>query len=198
MYHEFTDFDANGTGAERFKQLLEWTASVFEKVKTARGNKAKFRRLEVTAVMMYLQDITKSGLVRIDQRVLDEIANRIINDDPTSQAPAGKSTAGSTLERYYIWWREHVCKDVGIRLDSRRLFSVEQKLEIKTRDGGKCGVCGQDVLDDEADFDHYPIPYIDGGRTETSNARLVHRACHPRGRPRIVDTITSASNRSVS
>lgn len=197
MYHEFTDFDANGTGAQRFKQLLEWTASVFEKVKTGRGNKAKFRRLEVTAVMMYLQDVTKSGLVRIDQRVLNEIANRILDEDPKSQAPAGKSTAGSTLERYYIWWREHVCKDVGIKLDSRRLFGDEQKLEIRTRDGGKCGVCGQDVLDDEGDYDHYPVPYIDGGRTETSNGRLVHGACHPRGRPRIDDSNT-ATQSSVS
>lgn len=142
--------------------------------------------------MMYLQDITKSGLVQINQRVLDQIADRIVNQDPMFQAPTGKSTAGSTLERYYIWWREHVCKDVGIRLDSRRLFNDEQKLEIKTRDQDKCGVCGQVVLDDEADFDHYPVPYIDGGKTETSNGRLVHRACHPRGRPRSVEIITNA------
>lgn len=191
MYHEFTDFDPNGAGAQRFKQLLEWTAGVFEKVKAARGNKAKFRRLEVTAVMMYMQDITKSNAVSVNQRLLDEIANHILQD-PIVQAPAGKSTAGSTLEKYYIWWREHVCKDVGIRLDSRRVFSEEQKLEIRTRDVGKCRICGQDVLDDEEDYDHYPVPYIDGGRTEVENGRLVHRACHPRGRPRLNEEVLPA------
>lgn len=183
MYHEYTDFDASGTLAERFKQILEWSAHVFERAKAELGGKAKFRRLEITAVMMYLQDITKNKLVRIDRRQLDELANQILRSESRDKPPVGKSTAGSTLEKYYTWWRENVCQGIGIRLDSQRAFSDTQKTEVWERDNGICQICSIEVGKDDADYDHYPIPYRDGGKTETENGRLVHRRCHPRGRP---------------
>ena len=77
--------------------------------------------------------------------------------------------------------------EVGIRLDPRRAFSEAQKEEIAARDEGRCGVCGELVEDGHAEFDHFPVPSRDGGPTEVENGRLVHAACHERGRPAVAD-----------
>ncbi|MGH7176366.1 MAG: HNH endonuclease family protein [Tepidisphaeraceae bacterium] len=183
MYHEYTDFDANGKLADRFKAVLSTAAGIFERVKIQLGKKAKFRRLDVTVVMMYIQDITKSEAVKFDKNFIEELAQRIVDSENIPEKPSGKSTAGSTLERYYLWWRENVCKDVAIRLDGKRTFDPAQKRDIRKKCGGKCGVCGEEVAEADAEYDHHPIPHRDGGKTDVENGRLVHRACHPRGRP---------------
>lgn len=130
---------------------------------------------------MYIQDITKSDLIRIDRSVIQDLAKRIISVNAKDK-PSGKSTAGSTLKDYYSWWREHIFKEVVIRLDPLRTFDATQKTAIRARDEGKYAICKQEVSEEEADYDHFTIPYRDGGKTEVENGRLVHRSCH-RGRP---------------
>ena len=185
LYHEFTDFDPNGPIADRFIAVLNQTGEVLLKAYVARNitpkerNKLKVRRLDVTAVMMFLQDVSKNQLFKLD---LAQLANRMAKAE-SQDRPKGKSTSGSTLQTYYEWWREHVASDVGIRLDPRRTFNDQQKDDIHKRDNGLCHVCGKDVSSADAEFDHFPIPYRDGGQTELTNGRLVHRLCHERGRP---------------
>jgi Protein of unknown function DUF262 len=183
MYHEYTDFDVNGKASERFRFVLTAAADVFTKVKGELGNKAKFRRLDVTAVMMYIQDITKTDGVKFERKSIDELARRVVQSDTIPDKPYGKSTSGSTLQKYYSWWREHVCQDVAVRLDDRRLFDASQRLAIFDKHGGNCAVCNEAVTDEDGEYDHYPVPHRDGGRTEVDNGRLVHDRCHPRGRP---------------
>ncbi|MFO0836984.1 MAG: DUF262 domain-containing protein [Phycisphaerae bacterium] len=183
MYHEYTDFDVNGSAAERFRDILTTAADVFAQVKAELGNKAKFRRLDVTAVMMYIQDVTKSDGAKFNRKAIDELAQCVVRSDDIVDKPYGKRTTASTLRRYYSWWRENVCKDVAVRFDNRRTFDKAQQFAIYNRDHGKCGICGEAVADDEAEYDHYPIPHRDGGLTEIENGRLVHGRCHPRGRP---------------
>lgn len=76
-----------------------------------------------------------------------------------------------------------VASAVGVRLDPMRLFTSDQKVAIRARASGFCGVCGLEVVETDAEYDHYPRLYRDGGPTVPDNGRLVHRACHPRGRP---------------
>lgn len=183
MYHEFTDFDPHGAVAERFKRSLDAAAKVFEYAIMRRpGNKSKVRRLDVMAVLLFLCDIDRNPLVRLDDASLRRLSQRIAESDD-SQKPVGKSTGATTLSRYYEWWRKTIGIDIGIRLDSRRLFDERQKDQIRARDGEACGVCSKAVLEDDAEYDHFPIPYRDGGQTEVENGRLVHKSCHQRGRP---------------
>jgi hypothetical protein len=183
LYHEHTDFDPSGKLAERFKFVLSTTGEVFEKVKAQLGNKAKFRRLDVTVTMMYIQDVSKSEGVKIDKKAIEELAKYVRQIQDREDKPSGKSTAGSTLQAYYTWWREQMAMDLVIRLDPKRAFDADQQAEIRKRDGAKCSICREDVSDDDAEYDHFPIPHRDGGRTDVENGRLVHKGCHPRGRP---------------
>lgn len=183
LYHEYTDFEPRGELAQRFEHVLSATGEVFEKVKSRLGNRAKFRRLDVTATMMFIQGVTKSENTKIDKRGIDEIAKCVHKLQESEDKPSGKSTAGSTLQTYYAWWRDNMPDSVVVRLDPKRTFDAEQRKAIRVRDAGKCAVCSEEASEDEAEYDHYPVPYRDGGRTVIENGRLVHTKCHPRGRP---------------
>jgi hypothetical protein len=179
LYHELTDFDTHGDTARRFEACLKQAADVF---RIAQGhqadNKNKFRRLEVTAVMMLLQDLSRSPLVKVDTALI----GRIVGKSDSRNLPSGKTTRGSSLRTFYEAWRESVAIGV-VRLDDQRMFDDEQKRTVKARDRGLCGVCHEPVMDDDAEYDHFPVPWRDGGRTSIDNCRLVHERCHPRGRP---------------
>jgi hypothetical protein len=182
MYHEYTDFDIRSAVAERFKAVLDTTAKVFQYVNAKRTGKSKVRRLDVTATLMFLCDIERNSLAKIDDSSLRQLAQRIVESDDI-QKPVGKSTSGGTLARYYEWWRTNIGQGIGIHLDAQRFFDESQRQEIRRRDNGMCGVCGKTVLEEDAEYDHFPVPYRDGGQTEVPNGRLVHKSCHERGRP---------------
>jgi HNH endonuclease len=180
VYHEFTDFDPRGDAAARFRKTLEDTTAVFiAAVGLRKKVKIKVRLLDIRAVVMFAQDAARDPQFKLNASAL---AQRIVNSDD-QEKPAGRSTSSSTLKKYYEWWRENVAIDVGVRLDPNRAFESTQKAEIRTRDGDRCGVCQLEVVEADAEYDHFPVPWRDGGRTSPDNGRLVHRACHPRGRP---------------
>jgi len=183
LYHEHTDFDPAGKLADRFKFALFTTGEVFEKVKAKLSTKTKFRRLDVTVTFMYIQDVSKTDGVKFDKKAVDELAKHVLKIHRGEEKPSGKSTASSTLENYYTWWREKMEKDIVVRLDPQRLFDPAQQKQIWKQAEGKCAKCDEQVRKDEAEYDHYPIPHRDGGRTIIENGRLVHKECHPRGRP---------------
>lgn len=61
--------------------------------------------------------------------------------------------------------------------EGSRSFSDEVKKELWV-DGYKCSWCGQTILSiDDAEIDH-AIPYSQGGKTDISNAQLLHRSCN--------------------
>ena len=97
--------------------------------------------------------------------------------------PTGKGTSGVAIRDHYEKFREQATANIGIQLDPKRLFDEAQKDDLFRRAGGICGVCVQPVDPSEAEADHYPIAWRDGGPTTAENGRLVHKRCHPRGRP---------------
>jgi Protein of unknown function DUF262/HNH endonuclease len=183
LYHEYTDFDSSGPAAEHFKSVLSIASDVFERVKAKLGKKAKFRRLDVTVTMMYIQDVSKSDGIKFDRKAVEEFAKLVLEIQAREDKPSGKSTAGSTLQAYYTWWRGQLTKDIVVRLDPKRAFDSEQQTQIRERDGNNCRICGEEVAEDQAEYDHFPVPHRDGGRTVVENGRLLHKECHPRGRP---------------
>lgn len=182
LYHEHTDFDSQGKVALRFIECLERTADVFEAASKGLSQKTKFLRLDVASVMMLVQDLTHHGQSRLGPDAIQKMVEAVVSNN-RSDKPGGKSTSGKTLEKYYHWFRSQLPDMPVIRLDPQRVFDCDQQREIDRRDESRCGICGELVAESDAEYDHYPTPWHRGGVTESSNGRLVHARCHPRGRP---------------
>ncbi len=188
LYHEHTELDVESKTIRRFRETLECARKVLRGERAAGSKKIRpddggpFKRLDVVALVLFLQDVTKGGNFKLDDRGTDTLLHRLRQ----LPRPKGKGTSARTIREHYEEFRKSVethDDDVGIRLDERRCFTDERKRQIKVKQEGKCAVCEQPVYDDDAEYDHWPVPWRDGGHTEVDNGRLVHRRCHPRGRP---------------
>ncbi len=186
LYHEYTDFETTSSLAERFRSVLDDTAEIFRRAEKSNSSKKKWRRLDVTAIMLHVQDLTRSENTKLGKESFVALAKKLVQSDD-KEKPVGKGTSGTTLQKYYEWWRSFVGEDVAIRLDPKRAFDEPQRQQIKDRDKGKCAVCRGDVVDEDAEYDHFPQPHRDGGQTVIENGRLVHKSCHERGRPPLDD-----------
>lgn len=61
--------------------------------------------------------------------------------------------------------------------DSNRAFSDSVKKEL-FHPGYRCSWCNNEILSiDDAEVDHI-IPFSQGGKTDISNAQLLHRHCN--------------------
>lgn len=96
---------------------------------------------------------------------------------------SSRASSGGVIKRYYEDWRNSLPSGIGAPLDQKRLFDKAAKNTIWTRECGNCAVCGEGVNHEDAEYDHFPIAYRDGGPTSLDNGRLAHNNCHPRGRP---------------
>ena len=184
VYHENTTFEVSGQTAKRFQETLERASKVFlaATTKTLGGNdrrRIKFRKLDVIAAMLLIQDLSRGEHFRFDKGFDQALAKYILDDKEIPAA--GRVTSGPTIARYYEAWRIPIISTIGIHVDPKRLFDEADRKFIFGRDGGKCGICCQSVEEDEAEYDHYPLPHTLGGKTVVENGRLVHARCHPRG-----------------
>jgi hypothetical protein len=190
LYHENTTFDVDGETARRFRRALEIASEVFFSAfaKTAgaggakkKRSKLKFKKIDVIAVFLLIQDLLHNPQFKFDKTFVEKLADHILAE--RSGAAGVKSTSGPGIAQFYADWRTPVVQDIGIRLDPKRVFDESEKDEIYRRDSGNCGICGLQVESADAEYDHFPIAHGVGGRTVVENGRLVHAACHPRGRP---------------
>jgi hypothetical protein len=184
VYHENTTFDTEGEAAKRFEEALKITSEVFlvAFAKTADGKKRvklKFRKLDVIAAFLLIQDLARNDLFKFDKSFTQKLAAHILADKDA--AAVGKSTSGPAIAKYYGDWRAKIIEEIGVRRDPKRLFDEADKRLIYERAKGVCGVCNEPVDQSDAEYDHYPVPHTLGGKTVVENGRLVHAACHPRG-----------------
>jgi hypothetical protein len=185
VYHENTTFDTNGEAAKRFQDILKITSDVFVVAfaKTASDGKKriklKFRKLDVIAAFLLIQDLFGNSLFKLDKLFTQKLAAHVLADKDA--AVGGKSTSGPVIAKYYAEWRAKIIGDIGIRLDPKRLFDEADKQIIYQHAQGKCGICSEHVDPSDAEYDHFPLPHTLGGKTVVENGRLVHAACHPRG-----------------
>ncbi len=180
LYHENTTFDVSGNSAARFKTILEHTAKVFERAGSgsASQNKKKFRKIGVICVFLLIQDLSRNPNLKLNAAFYS-----IIGKNLPEEAAGGRSTSGPRIAEFYNEWRGKLPAALGIRLDPKRAFDGVQQREIYKLAKGKCSLCGNSVEKGDGEYDHFPIPWRDGGKTEVTNGRLVHKECHPRGRP---------------
>lgn len=112
----------------------------------------------------------------------DEIRNAIINlkqyDDEyrenTYAATGSKNRVIGRIVKVY-----NLLKDIvgNYGNNESRIFQDNIKKEL-FYDGYICSYCGNEILSiDDAEVDHI-IPYSQGGRTDLSNAQLLHRHCN--------------------
>lgn len=60
----------------------------------------------------------------------------------------------------------------------RRFFTDEERKQLFESSDKKCAICGNLILSiDDCEIDHI-IPFAKGGKTELSNAQVVHRICN--------------------
>jgi Protein of unknown function DUF262/HNH endonuclease len=185
LYHKNTQFDPTSPEGQRFVELLE----LCEKVVKHQNAKDKLvLKNDMLSLFMLFQDLTSVTGAHIDSKVMDSVASGFWQDvEPENRwTYGGKTTAPGIIKSHYSWFIETRMKNVVVPwLDHVRLFSDEQKTEIwqKAKSAGGlvyCKLCDEVLLRENAEFDHV-IPWIRGGKTETSNGRPVHAGCHVRG-----------------
>lgn len=183
FYHQNTEFSPNGPTAQKFEAVLDLCTRVFERAAMIKGEttgRKKFKKLDVLAVSQLFQDLLRNPDLKINSTAVDAVAQEL--GKGLAIFAAGKTTSGKAIRDFYDEFRKSL-GDVGVRLDSRRTFSEDQKEHILRQAAGKCAVCSEGIKDGDVEYDHFPVPWRDGGRTEVSNGRAVHSKCHPRGRP---------------
>jgi hypothetical protein len=179
LYHDNTDFDPAGKSAQNFEAALKQTIKICNIALDLEGKK-KFKKLNIISTFLFVQDLSKNPLFVMNRQFCEQVAPHLCDSQNLNNA--ARSTSGPRIAEYYRVWRERV-GDVGIRLDPQRAFDEEQKREIYKRAEGKCAIDGEPVEEGDEEYDHFPIAYRDGGKTEVENGRLVCRHHHPRGRP---------------
>ena len=187
LYHEYTNFDVRGESAQRFEACLRQATDIFNliaplSISKTKRSRTKVRKIDAFATVMYLQDGLRNPNFRLDMKGKAELAKRI-GDFEKSVQRGGKGTSGAVIREHYEKFRERVAQGIGVELDPKRNFDGDQKDLIRSRCGGNCAICSQPVEAADEEFDHFPLPHRDGGRTVVENGRLVCRRCHPRGRP---------------
>jgi Protein of unknown function DUF262/HNH endonuclease len=182
LYHENPDFDPAGPLATAFVKAMHDAEDILQIATDACDNtsgkkKRKFRKVEVICVIAFLQDLQSNPLSR-----LDNSAKRAIGEFLAAYhgLAASKTTSGAVLAEHYAAFQKSLPANLVLKVDAKRDFDAEQKHQIKLRDNGKCQVCLKPVVDEDAEYDHYPVAHARGGRTDVSNGRLVHKRCHPR------------------
>lgn len=179
LYHEQTNLDVRGETAQLIREVLDNCDRVCGHFDSKSWGRKKLPKVGLFCLAMFFQDVRKNPQIRLDNAAMRKLSH-FVSDDPPS--PPRRTTEGANIRAYYDEWRNAMPADIGISLDPRRHFTDAQKHEIWDRAGGFCEMCQDEVTPGDEEYDHYPILYRDGGRTEVSNGRLVHSACHPRGR----------------
>jgi hypothetical protein len=187
LYHTSTEFDTEGETARRFEELLRHTLVVVERILRRKtdggGNHTVVGKTTIFVAFMLLQDQLRAGAA-LGPTYCGNLVRLLLNWRPRNHI---RPSSGAGLAAAYEEFRNEPAVQPVLQLDARRCFDGVQKAQLFEAAGGVCAICGEAVATDEAEYDHYPVPYRDGGRTEVSNGRLVHAHCHRRGRPRLAE-----------
>lgn len=178
FYHESTEAEREGEGILSVIDIIESTQKVTTLLKENTRGRKKLPKLSLFALTFFFQDMQKNKNFKVQERGVAKLAEYCVS----FTSPSRRSVSGPAINSYYEDWKADLPDGIGIETDRKRLFDDSDKHIIRSRDVN-CRECGREVPDDQEEFDHYPIPHWAGGRTLPENGRLVHKTCHPRGRP---------------
>jgi hypothetical protein len=179
LYHQYTQVDPPGDVFRAIETIFDDVEDIVRRIAAKQKGRRKVPKASLFALAMFVQDLRRSPLFKLSVDARTRLAHEV--SEPRVEARRGSS--GGIIKEYYDKWRDSLPDGVGINLDPKRLFDCDDRKQIWARSNGRCGVCNDSVEAEEAEYDHYPTPHRDGGRTLVENGRVVHNACHPRGRP---------------
>lgn len=187
LYHESSAFEPTGEVARRFRDSLNMSERVFE-VAAAKlaGSKRKWKKVHIFAVFSVVQDILRLPAIPFNDANLGLVVKVMMETEEKLREDRVRFS-GPAISQWGDALREAFFRQAG-RLDPQRSFSPEQQQVLWQKANGLCQICGKAVAQGDAEYDHFPIPWVMCGPTKVENGRLVHRLCHPRGRPRTVDS----------
>lgn len=116
-------------------------------------------------------------IVSVKDAVREEFIRLSIDDASFQDAITLGTTDVSRVRTRFELWGNTLKSIITTDAKERRLFSVNEK-EALYNTNSTCGICGQKIVTiDDAEVDHI-VPYAQGGPTDLSNARVVHRFCN--------------------
>lgn len=181
LYQRYTSLNGKEDVISNLESVFEDVEDVVSFVKSANSGRRKAPKIALFALAMFFQDVKRRPNFKLTHQAKKLLANAV--REPNVQQNS-RASSGGVIREYYEAWRDSLPSGIGIDLDPNRMFDAEQKAQIFQACGGCCAVCEERVELDEGEYDHYPVPHRDGGRTVVENGRLVHADCHPRGRPK--------------
>jgi len=180
MYHRYTLLNQQNNPIDAVEAIFEQIDDVISRIAVKTSGRRKVSKSSLFALAMFLSDVNRTGRFKLTTESKTKLANAVSEPTVTQNS---RSSSGGVIQDYYERWRKSLPQGVGIELDAKRAFDDSDKAAIREAAKRLCAVCQEEVSSEDEEFDHYPVPYRDGGRTVTSNGRLVHKECHPRGRP---------------
>jgi len=180
LYHANTQVDTTSNPLDSVEQVFVVLEDIVSRIVVKPSGRRKVAKITLFALSLFLQDASRSSLFKLTSEAKNKLAYETANPKITSNS---RASSGGVIKDYYERWRESLPSGIGIGLDPNRTFGEADRGIIRNRQSSKCAVCKEFVQLEDEEYDHYPIPYRDGGITNRDNGRLVHRDCHPRGRP---------------
>ena len=180
LYHEHTQEEADNSALKSLEQIFEQMEDIVTRIAFKPKGRKKVAKATMFALAMYLQDVGRSNGFKLASNAKSQLAQEVSEPRNTQNS---RASSGGVIKRYYEEWRDSLPEGIGVSLDLKRVFDDDQKTKIWNRQSGLCSVCNDLVDGADAEYDHFPVPYRDGGATSVDNGRLVHAICHPRGRP---------------
>lgn len=181
MYHRYTVLEKANDPLATIEEILGDIESVVERIANRPKGKRKVPKIALFALALFLQDVRRGGRLKLTTESREKLA-RSVSEPAIKQN--SRASSGGVIREYYERWRETLPAGVAVELDGKRAFDAADKTKIRKSQKNACAICNESVAAEDEEFDHDPIPYRDGGRTVVENGRLVHKECHPRGRPR--------------
>ena len=197
FYRLSIDFDKQGDRAKRFRKILKIIEEVYqgENLPRLEAHLAHHLVVFVDSIMDNYTPNWKKGLGEaLEEFIKNLLEARNIQDDEEklknkyySQYLIHIRSGGNNhdvIQRRHIFFLEKIgelMKEGGhLKVkDEKRSFNSVEREYVFFRDNKTCLMCDKNVVWSEVEV-HHVEPHSEGGKTDLSNAALVHRACHPK------------------
>ena len=100
------------------------------------------------------------------------------------------SDTASTIQRRHAFFSKEMSALLNLKKrDSKRAFTDFERATVFFRDQGQCQYCKMLNESHKTPWDeceiHHVSPYAQGGATNTDNAALMHKECHPKSNDKV-------------
>ncbi|MCL5959337.1 MAG: HNH endonuclease [Chloroflexi bacterium] len=180
LYHRYTQIPSGENPFENIERIFGQIQEITDRIAAKQHGRRKVAKITLFALAMYIQDSQRSSQFKLTTEAKAKLARA--TSEPSIKQNS-RAVSGGVIYHYYERWRQALPPGIGVILDPNRAFGEKDREVIRKRQQSKCAICSEYVNSEDEEYDHYPVPYRDGGKTTVDNGRLLHKECHPRGRP---------------